>query len=101
LRPDIKNPDSRRVRCLGHIINLAAKAFLFGKDSDSFEANSRDKKEKADFEAVRKLWRDHGAYGKFHNVVQFIRITPQRRDKWADIAKGTVEEHLEGKLFRF
>jgi hypothetical protein len=45
LRPDIQDPDSRRVWCLGHITNLAAKAFLFGKDPDSFEANSRNKKE--------------------------------------------------------
>jgi len=32
-RLDIKDPNSRRVRCLGHIINLAAKAFLFGKNA--------------------------------------------------------------------
>jgi hypothetical protein len=24
-----KDPNSRRIRCIGHIINLAAKAFLF------------------------------------------------------------------------
>ena len=35
--PDIKDPDSRRVRYLGYIINLAAKAFLFGKNADAFE----------------------------------------------------------------
>jgi hypothetical protein len=40
LRPNIKDPDSRRVRCLGYIINLAAKAFLFGKDADAFEEES-------------------------------------------------------------
>jgi hypothetical protein len=37
LRPNIKDPDSRRVRCLGHIINLAAKAFLFNNNKESFE----------------------------------------------------------------
>jgi hypothetical protein len=30
-------PDGRRVGCLGHIINLVAKAFLFGKDVESLE----------------------------------------------------------------
>ena len=30
LRSDIRDPDSRRVRRIGHIINLVAKAFLFG-----------------------------------------------------------------------
>ena len=37
LRPDIASPDSRRVRCIAHIINLVAKAFLFNNDADSFE----------------------------------------------------------------
>jgi len=41
LCPNEKDPDSRRVRCLGHIINLAAKAFLFGQDADSFEEESQ------------------------------------------------------------
>jgi hypothetical protein len=27
----------RRSRCIGHTINLAAKALLFGKNSDAFE----------------------------------------------------------------
>jgi hypothetical protein len=76
LRPDIKNPDSRRIRCLGHIINLAAKAFLFGKDADAFEEGSRTKKKLLKLEAVRELWRKKGPLGKFHNTVNFIRKTP-------------------------
>jgi hypothetical protein len=93
----IKNPDSRRVRCLGHIINLAAQAFLFGKDQDSFEAMTRSKHEQQDFEAVRKLWRTKGPLGKFHNTVLFIRKTPQRRDSWNMIAKGLVAKEFDGE----
>jgi hypothetical protein len=85
------------VRCLGHIINLAAKAFLFSKDPDSFEANSRNKKESRILKLPESS-RAHGSYRKFHNTIQFIRITPQRRDKWSEIADGTVEEDLESKL---
>jgi hypothetical protein len=33
----LKNPTARRLRCLGHVINLAAKAFLFGKEEGSFD----------------------------------------------------------------
>ena len=40
LLPDLKDPDFRRVRYLGYIINLAVKAFLFGKDVDAFEEKS-------------------------------------------------------------
>jgi len=38
---DIKNPETRRVRCLGHIINLAAKALLFGEDVDALELTTQ------------------------------------------------------------
>jgi hypothetical protein len=37
LNPDIKDPDSRRVRYFAYIINLVAKAFLFSKDVESLE----------------------------------------------------------------
>jgi hypothetical protein len=76
LRPDIKDPDSRRVRYLGHIINLAAKAFLFGKDADAFKEESYTKKELSKLKAVRELWRKKGPLRKFHNTICFIRKTP-------------------------
>lgn len=44
LYPTLREPDSRRVRCLGHIINLATKAFLFGNDADSFEEDSNQQR---------------------------------------------------------
>lgn len=39
LRPDLKDFDSRRSRCIRHVINLAAKAFIFGQDVKAFEAD--------------------------------------------------------------
>jgi len=33
---------NRRLCCLAHVINLSAKAFLFGKDPDAFEKEVRD-----------------------------------------------------------
>jgi hypothetical protein len=44
LRPDIKEPDNRRVRCLEHIINLVIKVFLFGNDAESLETGNIKKK---------------------------------------------------------
>jgi hypothetical protein len=55
LRPDLKDPDSRRVKCLRHIINLAAKAFLFGKDADAFKEESKTKKRLLKLKMIRKL----------------------------------------------
>ena len=96
MRPDIKKPESRRVRCLGHILNLAAKAFLFGKDADAFEEDTNCKRNNTHIEKLRELWRKKGPIGKFHNLVLHIRITPQRREEFLDLLKGVVEKDLEG-----
>jgi hypothetical protein len=54
LRFNIKDSNSRRIRCLGYIINLAAKAFLFGKNADAFK-NIIDTARKNDYlEALRE-----------------------------------------------
>ena len=53
-RPDIKDPDSRRVRYLGYIINLAAKAFLFGKNADAFEDSTDTTRKNGHLEALRE-----------------------------------------------
>jgi hypothetical protein len=37
LHPE-RDPKASRSRCLGHIINLAAKAFIFGDNVNAFEA---------------------------------------------------------------
>jgi hypothetical protein len=42
LDPAMRTTDveARRMRCLGHVLNLVAKAFLFGTSADSFELES-------------------------------------------------------------
>jgi hypothetical protein len=40
LYPNIKNPNSKRIRYLDYIINLIVKAFLFGNDADAFKKES-------------------------------------------------------------
>jgi len=84
----------RRLRCLGHVINLSAQAFLLGKQSqetlDQLElANLRH-----DFEAIAKVWREQGALGRLHNIVRYIRMTPQRRAEWRKIVIGTEQWSL-------
>src|SRR6266480_3781884 len=80
--------EHRRLHCLGHILNLAAKAFLFGSDTKSFEdeikTNEEEKKE-------QEIWRKRGPIGKLHNVVMYILGSPQRRDEF----RGKVQAELE------
>jgi hypothetical protein len=97
LRPDIQDLDSRRVRCIGHIINLAARAFLFGQDVDSLEEENLTKEQVSQLLAVRKDWLTNGPYGKLHKTINFIRDTPQRRDEWFSIANSGIEEEFEGQ----
>ena len=80
--------ERRRLRCNGHVINLAAQAFLFGKASDDLdyiEFSEADISLPTDAELNQ--WRKVGPLGKLHNIVVYICRTPQRRQVfhyWSD-----------------
>jgi len=94
---------------LGHIINLAAKALCFSANAKALEIENgigvekilaketaqpnltkkATKKVESTQEKLHMLrslsaarWRKHGTIGKVHNVVQYIRSSPQRRNKY-------------------
>lgn len=91
LRPDIKHPESRRVRCLGHILNLAVKAFLFGHDPESFEVEVQTY-QATNFEKLLQVWRRQGPIGKLHNTIAFIRRSSQRREEFDKVVKLRDDE---------
>jgi hypothetical protein len=55
----------RRVRCIGHVLNLVVKAILFGQDAGAFEKEVHDGLLTAQREHER--WRSKGPVGKLHN----------------------------------
>ncbi|RKK19242.1 hypothetical protein BFJ67_g17515 [Fusarium oxysporum f. sp. cepae] len=55
---DIRN---HRTRCFGHILNLAARAFLWGEDPDSFEREAFTEAAFQVEERELRLWRKRGA----------------------------------------
>jgi hypothetical protein len=76
-----------RSRCLGHIINLAAKAFIFGKSVSAFEAvvDSVDEANPRESDALRiaqQEWRQKGPVGKLHNIIIFVRASVQRQEEF-------------------
>jgi hypothetical protein len=77
---DINHPTKLAgLRCnfnINHIINLAVKAYLFGKDADAFEEESKTKKKLFKLKAVKELWRKKRLLRKFYNFINFIRKTP-------------------------
>ena len=93
IRPDLQ-PKEGRLRCLGHIINLAAKALLFGTDAEAFELEVLGAEALEEEIKELDLWRRKGPVGKLHNVVKFILKTPQRREEFLSL-KSNLEADLE------
>ena len=81
---------ARRLRCLGHVVNLCACALLVGRESKK----TLRKLESLTEEESSSVWRDHGCVGKLHNIVKYIRWKPRRREQFAGI-------RIKGDLARF
>jgi hypothetical protein len=89
---ELKDIKARRMRCYGHILNLVARAFLFGKDADSFELQSEAHELLGQQEADLHHWRQQGPIGKLHNIIKFIRASPQRSERFKKRAQETETE---------
>lgn len=72
----------RRLRCLGHIVNLAAQVFLLGKGAEKTLDELEIAFLRQDFQKIADIWRKQGALGRLHNIVRYIRMTPQRRQEF-------------------
>jgi hypothetical protein len=70
----------RRLRCIGHVINLVAQAFLLGEKQEVFEqALAKAEQGEDEEDKGTKLWQLCGPIGKLHYTVVFILRAPQRR----------------------
>ena len=78
------NAKENRIRCIGHILNLIAQAFLFKKDdpeSIDSELQPLDKENldsQLDQASRTSSFRKLGILGKLHNIVVHIRSSPAR-----------------------
>jgi hypothetical protein len=82
------NPVERRIRCLGHVINLVVKSFLWGENAEAVE-HDLDEAAAAPQEELAELrrWRQRGPLGKLYNCIRYVLRTPQRRDRFHDKAR--------------
>jgi hypothetical protein len=91
ISPD-SDPSHCRMRCYGHVINLAAKAFLFGDDPVAFELEIENaeklKLEIRHEQELLMLWRKRGSVGKLHNLILWIRRSPQRRQAFREASNA-------------
>jgi hypothetical protein len=83
--------EARRMRCFGHILNLVAQAFLYGDDAASFELQSEAYDMLERVEEDLEHWRAKGPVGKLHNIVKFIRASPQRTEAFKAHAREKEE----------
>ncbi|KAJ0126955.1 Uncharacterized protein HZ326_29941 [Fusarium oxysporum f. sp. albedinis] len=88
--------EARRMRCFGHILNLVAQAFLYGDDAASFELQSEAYGMLERVEEDLEDWRAKGPVGKLHNIVKFIRASPQR----AEAFKAHAREQEEADIYK-
>ena len=94
------NPTHRRLRCNGHIINLAVQAFLFGKNKEASDEAlrqvsrlSRREQEGAVGRAeTATAWRQYGALGMLHNLVVWIRSSTQRYQAFLQAAGRMIPQ---------
>src|SRR5439155_21117785 len=92
-------PVKRRLRCFAHEMQIAIKGLLFGpkvKELEEYPAmvgiTEEEKREYA-----KKKWRAFGAVGKLHNVVKYIRGSPQRREAYS-IVRDELRKEAEKKF---
>jgi hypothetical protein len=92
--PTISDSDirERRLRCWGHILNLVAKAFLFGTNADAFELEDQANEALGREQERLEAWRRKGPVGKLHNLVVFIRGSTQRKELFKNVSEATIDE---------
>jgi hypothetical protein len=87
----------RHVRCAGHVLNLVAKAVLFGSDVDAFGSELQDLSLE---EQELGRWRKKGPTGKLHNVVKYITASPQRIETFEGIQRRNSAGEKDGAVLK-
>jgi hypothetical protein len=78
--PDLPPVDCIRIRCLGHVINLAASAFIYKQIDDADllarqEQPSQGKKKDKEDVKTPSEWRKLGSVGKLYNLIKLIHAS--------------------------
>ena len=107
------DPEHDRLRCGAHVINLVAKAVLYGTDNDAIDQEERedclsDSRHVAALEAVVRsepleealqTWRRKGPVGKLHNLVTHIQKTPKRR-RFFEMKQHVDADSDDGRVYQ-
>jgi hypothetical protein len=84
------DPIHHRIRCIGHIINLAVQSFLFPDSIEEIDGDS-DEEEEEEIKTTRKAtYRKMGPHGKLHNIVVHIHGSEARTREFKSLAERTI-----------
>ena len=86
----IESAKSHRVQCFNHILNLSAKAFFKADYKGLLISFSTKASSIEDEQYLLQAWRRKGPVGKLHNIVHFVRKTPQCKAAFQAIATRQV-----------
>jgi hypothetical protein len=92
----LRKRKERRMRCFGHIVNLAAQAFIIGSDAEKVNREIDRAIQEMDFKKVRKLWKKQGAVSLFQNLIRYVRASPQRRQFFRLLKGNDMERRFDG-----
>jgi hypothetical protein len=84
----VYNVEHYRLRCNGHIINLAAQSFLFHTDNEDLAAENNEGLLATPTELEMQQWQQKGPLGKLHNIVVYIQRSTQRLANFRDLSGG-------------
>ncbi|OWT42446.1 BED zinc finger domain-containing protein [Pochonia chlamydosporia 170] len=84
----VYNAEHHRLRCNGHIINLAAQSFLFQTNDESLADENNTSALTTPTELEMEQWRRKGPLGKLHNIVAYIQRSPQRLANFRELSGG-------------
>lgn len=84
---------------MDHIINLAAQAFLYGKNKEVFSVKVYKIGQILDIKKSLEVWTKKSPIGKVYNIVIFIQRLPQRWEQFSfievsqfDLNNGTMKD---------
>jgi hypothetical protein len=78
----------RRLRCFGHIINLAAQSMLAASDAEKKKAKDELGIDDGAWKKASKEWLAKGPLGKLHRLVKYVLGSSQRREEFGGIKGG-------------
>ncbi|KAF7444167.1 Dimer-Tnp-hAT domain containing protein [Pyrenophora tritici-repentis] len=68
----------------------------YGRNCEKYLAKLEKHHQRGDYTKVEELWKKFGCLGRLHNLVRYIRLTPQRRKEFATIIIGGDLSQFDG-----